>query len=259
MTDEYDGMRVLITGGSAGVGLATADLLASRGAAVAICGRDPDRLDDAVRQLGTHGTTVLGHAVDVTDPEALSGWIRGVDEAWGGITGLVNNAGVHTGGRFMTTTDEQWQADFELKLLAAIRAIRLAAPLIGRAGGGSIVNVLSIFARFQPEGSMPSSVFRAAGLAMTNGAAKELASTSVRVNGVLIGFADSDQWVRSAQSQGISVAEHERRMVAELGIPMGRSGTSSEVAEAIGYFLSPRSSYLTGTAVNVDGGLSPVI
>jgi NAD(P)-dependent dehydrogenase (short-subunit alcohol dehydrogenase family) len=195
----------------------------------------------------------------VTDGSALSGLIDEVEKTWGGLTGLVNSAGVHTGGTFMTTTDEQWQADFELKLLAAIRGIRLAAPVLERSGGGSIVNVLSIFAKFQPEGSMPSSVFRAAGLALTNGAAKELAPAGIRINGILIGYAHSDQWVRAAAEQGITTEEFEAQTVADLGIPMRRGGTAEEAAEAIAFFLSPRSSYLTGTCLNVDGGLSPVI
>ena len=259
MEREYDGMRVLITGGSAGLGLAAADLLAERGASVAICGRDADRLASAAAQIRAHGGSVLTSTLDVTHAQNLGEWIEHVGNEWGGIDGLVNNAGVHTGGRFLTTTDEQWQADFELKLLSAIRAIRIAAPLMERSEGGSIVNVLSIFAKFQPEGSMPSSVFRAAGLAMTNGAAKELASMNVRVNGVLIGFAESDQWVRAAAKQGITLAEHEAQLVDNLEIPIRRAGTSRESAEAIAFFLSTRSSYLTGTSINVDGGLSPVI
>ncbi|MGW5301856.1 SDR family oxidoreductase [Rhodococcus aetherivorans] len=259
MEREYDGMRVIVTGGSAGLGLATAELLASRGAQVAICGRDQNRLDEAAERVREHGGPVIARALDVTDGAALSGLIGEVEQTWGGLNGLVNSAGAHTGGTFMTTTDEQWQADFELKLLSAIRGIRLVAPVMERSGGGSIVNVLSIFAKFQPVGSMPSSVFRAAGLALTNGTSKELAPMGVRVNGILIGYAHSDQWVRAAAEQGITVDEFEARTVADLGIPLGRGGASNEAAEAIAFFLSSRSSYLTGTCLNVDGGLSPVI
>ena len=259
MEREYDGMRVIVTGGSAGLGLATAELLASRGAQVAICGRDRNRLDQAAERIREHGGPVIARAVDVRDGAALAAWFDEVEQTWGGVNGLVNSAGVHTGGTFMTTTDEQWQEDFELKLLAAVRGIRLAAPIIERCGGGSIVNVLSIFAKFQPVGSMPSSVFRAAGLALTNGTSKELAPMGIRVNGILIGYAHSDQWVRAAADQNITVEEFEARTVRDFGIPMGRGGTSAEAAEAIAFLLSSRSSYLTGTCLNVDGGLSPVI
>ncbi|HEY5843295.1 MAG TPA: SDR family oxidoreductase, partial [Mycobacterium sp.] len=231
----------------------------SRGAQVAICGRDQGRLDEAATRLREHTGSVIARSLDVTDGAALAELIDEVDRTWGGLNGLVNSAGVHTGGTFMTTTDEQWHADFELKLLAAVRGIRLAAPVMERSGGGSIVNVLSIFAKFQPEGSMPSSVFRAAGLALTNGTSKELAPIGVRVNGVLIGYVHSDQWVRASAAQGITVDEFETRTVAELGIPLRRGGTGEEAAEAIAFFLSSRSSYLSGTCVNVDGGLSPVI
>lgn len=261
MTSEHEGMRAIITGGSAGLGLATAELLAQRGARVAICGRDEDRLATALARLKavTDEDRLMARAVDVTDGLALGGLVEEVASTWGGLNGLVNGAGVHTGGTFMTTTDEQWQADFDLKLLAAIRAIRLAAPVMEQSGGGSIVNVLSVFAKFQPPGSMPSSVFRSAGLALTNGTAAELAPMGVRINGILIGYAESDQWVRASQAKGISLEEFEKKTVEQWSIPMGRAGTSAEAAEAIAFFLSSRSSYLTGTSLNVDGGMSPVI
>lgn len=119
--------------------------------------------------------------------------------------------------------------------------------------GGSIVNVLSILAKFQPVGSMPSSVFRAAGLALTNGTSNELAPMGIRVNGILIGYAHSDQWARAAADQNITVEEFEARTVRDFGIPMGRGGRGHT------FLLSSRSSYLIGTCLNVDGGLSPVI
>lgn len=258
---EYDGMRAIVTGGSAGLGFATAGLLASRGARVAICGRSQRRLDEAAARLAerTDEGRIIARAVDVTEADALHGFFDEIVDTWGGLDGLVNSAGVHTGQSFMTTTDQQWQSDFDIKLLAAIRGIRLAVPRMLDSGGGSIVNVLSVFAKFQPAGSMPSSVFRSAGLALTNATAAELAPLGVRVNGILIGFAESDQWVRAAAAQGVSEDEFASNMVDRWKIPMGRAGTSNEAAEAISFLLSSRASYLTGTCLNVDGGLSPVI
>ncbi|WP_342661434.1 3-alpha-hydroxycholanate dehydrogenase (NADP(+)) (plasmid) [Rhodococcus ruber] len=258
---EYDGMRTIITGGSAGLGLATAELLVSRGAQVAICGRDQTRLDEAAARLAeqTDESRIIARSVDVTEGAALCAFIDEVADTWGGLDGLVNSAGVHTGDSFMAITDEQWQSDFEVKLLAAIKGIRLAVPVMQASGGGSIVNVLSVFAKFQPAGTMPSSVFRSAGLALTNGTAAELAPLGIRVNEVLIGFAESDQWVRAALAAGVSEQEFASNMVDRWNIPMGRAGTSNEAAEAIAFLLAARASYLTGTCFNVDGGLSPVI
>jgi NAD(P)-dependent dehydrogenase (short-subunit alcohol dehydrogenase family) len=225
---------------------------------VALCGRDPDRLAQAVEEVRKAGGEVLARVVDVTDARALHSLFANIEAEWGGLDGLVNNAGVHTGSKFLDITDEQWQADFELKLLAAIRGTRLAAPMLTRSGAGAIVNILSVYAKFQPANSMPSSVFRAAGLALTKATAKELGKMGIRVNAVLLGYARTGQWSRAAAAEGIDEKEFERRLVRELQIPLGRAGHADDAAEAICFLLSSRSAYLTGTSLNVDGGLSPV-
>lgn len=248
---------VLVTGGSDGLGLATAHGLVAGGARVAVCGRDGGRLDRAVAELEGAGGQVLGCRADVTNSAQLSSVFKQVGEEWGRLDGLVNGAGRHTGQPFAETTDEEWQADFELKLLAAIRGCRSALELMGT-DGGSIVNVLSIFARTPGAGSMPSSVFRAAGLALTKALSHELAP-SIRVNAILVGFMESGQTERGAAAQGVPVPEYSRAMVQKLGIPLGRQGTAREFADLACYLLSPSSAYVTGAAIPIDGGLSPAI
>lgn len=250
----------LITGGSSGLGLGVADALAREGARVAICGRDERRLADAATRLDRYGGEVLTVPADVTSAADISMLIETVENRWGRLDGLVNNAGAHTAKPFTETTDEEWQADFELKVFAAVRTVRAALPLLRRAeDGASVLNVLSIFARSQPAGSMPSSMFRSAGLALTKGLSNELAADRIRVNALLIGFVRSDQWVRAAAHEGVPVEHYERRRAQQLGIPLGRAGATEEFADLAAFVLSPRAGYLTGTAVNVDGGLSPVI
>lgn len=249
---------VLITGGSDGLGLALADLLTAEGASVAICGRSQERLDAAAQRLGANPGELLAVRADVTQPEDMQALYDAVDKRWGRLSGLINNAGAHTGKPFAAADDDYWQADFELKLLAAIRGSRMALPLFARNGGGSIVNVLSIYAKFQPVRSMPSSVYRSAGLALTNGMSKELAADGVRVNAILIGFVESGQWVRGAEHAGTSEEEFLDKRVKALGVPMKRAGRAEEFADVAAFLLSDRSSYVTGSAINVDGGLSPV-
>jgi NAD(P)-dependent dehydrogenase (short-subunit alcohol dehydrogenase family) len=249
----------LITGGSSGLGFGTADVLAREGAHVAICGRSAERLSEAEKELRRHGGDVLAIPADVTEAGQLEGVVEAAGQRWGRLDGLVNNAGMHTAKAFVETTDAEWQADFELKVLAAIRAVRTALPLLRRAeGGASVVNVLSIFARFQPAQSMPSAMYRSAGLALTKGLSRDLAGDRIRVNALLVGFVRSDQWIRAAANAGVTLDEFERESAPQLGIPLGRVGRTEEFADLAAFILSPRASYLTGTAINVDGGLSPV-
>lgn len=256
---QLAGRSYLITGGSAGLGLGLAHTLVDEGANVLIVGRDQDRLDAAAKELASAGTDVRTVSADVRNADDVQRAIDTADQAWGKLDGLVNNAGFHTGAGFLKTTDEEWQVDFELKLLAAVRGTRQALPLLRKSDAPAVLNVLSIYARFQPLHSMPSSVYRAAGLALTNGVSRELAPDNIRVNAALIGFVHSDQWNRAAAQQDVDVAKYEQERAEAMQIPLGRGGRTEEFADVAAFLLSPRASYITGTALNVDGGLSMVI
>ncbi|WP_153505492.1 SDR family oxidoreductase [Cumulibacter manganitolerans] len=258
---HLEGRHFLITGGSTGLGLGLARTLVDEGAHVLLVGRSQDKLDAAAQQLTDAGASgrVLTKPTDVRDPDILQAAIDTAEREWGVLDGLVNNAGVHTSGGFENTTDEEWQADFELKLLAKVRGIRQSLPLLRKSDAPSVLNVLSIFAKFQPPRSMPSSVYRAAGLALTNGLSRDLAADGIRVNATLIGFVHSDQWVRGAAASDQPVEDWEAKRASDLGVPLGRVGRTEEFADIAAFLLSPRAGYLTGTAINVDGGLSMVI
>lgn len=256
---ELAGRHVLITGGSSGLGLGLAHTLVSEGANVLLVGRSADKLDAAAHDLSAAGTQVLTVSADVRDAGGLQSAIDTAEREWGRLDGLVNNAGMHTSGGFEKTTDDEWQVDFELKLLAKVRGIRQSLPLLRKSDAPSVLNVLSIYARFQPKQSMPSSVYRAAGLALTNGLSRDLAADRIRVNALLIGFVHSDQWVRGAAASGDEVEAWEANRADKMGIPLGRVGRTEEFADVAAFLLSARASYLTGTALNVDGGLSMVV
>jgi len=253
--------KFLITGGSSGLGLAAARSLVAEGADVAICGRSQERLDQAVSALETPGQDVVGLQADVTDPEAFGKLREDISERWGGVLdGVVNNAGEHTSGKFEDTTDAEWYDDFDLKVMAILRGVREMLPLLRASSAPAVLNVLSVFAKYQYKNSMPSSIFRSAGLSATNALARDLAEDGIRVNAALIGFIHSDQWVRAAGTDDAqAVQEFEDKRAQQLGIPLGRAGRSEEFGDVAAFLLSPRASYLTGTALNVDGGLSPVI
>ena len=142
--------------------------------------------------------------------------------------------------------------------MAAVRLTRLALPHL-RASRGAVLFTLAMAAKAPGARSEPSSVTRAAGMALMKALSKELAPDGIRVNAVLIGLLESGQWVRGAAASGQSEGEFYERLAKDSGIPLGRIGRAEEVADLGCFLLSARASYLTGAAVNLDGGLSPVV
>ncbi|HYK66530.1 MAG TPA: SDR family oxidoreductase [Streptosporangiaceae bacterium] len=256
---HLDGKVVLITGGTDGLGAALADQLVEEGALVAVCGRDPDRLAATEQRLRDAGDDVLAVQADVTQLADLERFVGAAVDRWGRLDGLVNNAGKSAAGRIDQVSDDDWIADLDLKVLAAVRCTRLAVPHLVAAGGGAIVNVLNVGAKAAGAASLPTTASRAAGLAITKAASKDLGQHGIRVNAVLIGLVESGQWRRRADATGQSEDELYRQMAERTDIPLGRVGRPAEFADLAAYLLSDRSSYVTGSAINLDGGTSPVL
>ena len=250
----------VITGGSDGIGKATALALAREGAAVAICARREEPLEEAAREIraATEGR-VLAMRADVTSPQDIEHFIQKVVDNYGGIDILVNNAGTAAGTNFEAMTDEAWQADLELKLFGAIRTSRLVIPHMRARGGGRIINITAIAGKQPGPRSMPSSVSRAAGLALTKALSKDYARDNILVNTVCIGVIKSGQQARNAtrMNPGASLEEAYRQMGS--GIPLGRVGETEEAANVVLFLASSMASYVTGVSVNVDGGTSGVV
>jgi NAD(P)-dependent dehydrogenase (short-subunit alcohol dehydrogenase family) len=258
MNLELAGTVTMITGGTDGLGLALAHRLVDEGAAVAVCGRDEGRLAEAAAELVAAGGDVLAHRADVEQAAELRGFVDAVVERWDRIDGIVHNAGRSAAGRLEETDDALWEGDLQLKLMGAVRLTRMALPYLRRRGG-SAVFTLAMAAKAPGAGSAPSSVSRAAGMALTKALSKELAPDGIRVNAILIGLIESGQWVRAADAAGVALSEFYARLVSGAGVPLGRIGRGEEFADLASFLLSARASYLTGTAINLDGGLSPVV
>ncbi|WP_242423708.1 SDR family oxidoreductase, partial [Frankia sp. EI5c] len=259
MDFELAGRVVLVTGGSEGLGAALVRTLAAEGARVAFCARRHEGLDHLAEELvkaGASEADVLPVPADVTQPADLERFTDLAVSRWGRVDGLVNNAGRSAAGSFETQSDEVWAADVDLKLHSAVRLTRLVLPHLRAAGGGSVVNTLAIAAKAPGAGTTPTSVSRAAGLALTKALSKELGPAGIRVNAVLIGLVESRQWERRAAELGVGVDELYADLGAHSGIPLGRVGRAAEFADLAAFLLSPRSAYVTGTAINLDGGLS---
>ena len=253
------GKVAIVTGGSEGLGRATAARLAEEGAHVAIVARTTENLEVAAAAIRDRvpGATVLPITADVSEaPDATRIVERAVDEL-GRLDILVNNAGTARALPFLDADDETWQADLDLKLFAAIRLTRLAVPHMRNQGGGRVVNVLATSAKAPGAASVPTSVSRAAGLALTKALSQELAGDRILVNAVLIGLVKSGQWERLAVRSESALDDLYDAMGA--GIPIGRVGDAEELGDLVAFLVSERSRFITGVGINFDGGASPVV
>ena len=254
------GKVAIVTGGSEGIGKAAASRMAAEGARVVIVARRPDVLEGAAAEIkaATNGE-VTPISADVSQVDQIERMFEKVIDAHGRVDILVNNAGTSAGGFFGDATDEAWQADLDLKLFGAIRCSRLAIPHMKAAGGGRIINVTNLGGKAPSANSVPTSVSRAAGIALTKAMSKDYASDNILVNTVCIGLIKSGQNDRRWQAQSPELTLDE--FYAERGeaIPLGRVGESEEAGDIIAFLASERASYITGVAINIDGGTSTVV
>ncbi len=258
ITMPMTGRSALVTGASKGIGFAIAGNFAMAGADVALVARSADTLEAARAAVGkaAAGGRIVAIAADVSTADGCNKAFAEAEKAFGRIDVLVNNAGTSAAKPFAQVTDDEWQADLDLKLFAAIRLARQAFPKMVERRWGRIINILNTGAKAPRANSTPTSVSRAAGLALTKALANEGAPHNVLVNSLHVGLIESDQWVRRAGGTG----EKLEKLYAEMGknIPMGRLGTAEEFANVALFLASDAGSYVTGTAINVDGGMTPV-
>lgn len=262
MDCRMDGRVALITGSSRGLGRAMALRFAASGAHVCIVGRREDVLEQTRVEVDAGGEgKVCACAADVGKAEDVERLIATAEKALGPVDILVNNAGTSRRMPFEEITDALWSEDLELKLFAAIRAARRVFPGMKQRRWGRIINVLNTGAKAPPAGGAPTAVSRAAGMALTKVLAGEGAPHNVLVNGMLVGRIESDQWRNRWQDgdQSQSYEEYLADMAEDLKLPMGRLGTAEEFANLACFLCSDAGSYINGCAINVDGGMSPVV
>ncbi len=260
MEIRLDGRSAVITGGSKGLGLAIAKEFAASGADVAILARDSATLADAKGEIqkGAKGK-VAAISCDVSKMAPIQAAYDQVMRAFGKVDIFVNNAGQSTRGPSETLTDEMWQADLDLKLFAQIRFCRLVFPQMKQRRWGRIISVLNIGAKAPGADSAPTSVSRAAQMAFTKALSQEGAPHNVLVNSLHVGVIVSDQIKRRFDRERPNVSFEQYVAEAGRGVPLGRMGRAEEFANVATFLASDAAGYVTGCAINVDGGRSPVV
>ncbi|GGG22632.1 short chain dehydrogenase [Caldovatus sediminis] len=257
-----NGRTALITGGSKGLGLAIAKAYAGAGGHVALVARGAEALSKAeaeVRAAAAPGVKVAAIPADISTADGCERAFGATQDALGQVDILVNNAGTSQRGPFLEISDALWQADLDLKLFAAIRLTRLAFPGMQARRWGRIINVLNIGAKAPLAASAPTSVTRAAGMALTKVLANEGAPHNVLVNALLVGIIESDQWVRRFAQEKRDISWEDWKAEQGKAVPLGRIGKAEEFAAMALLLVSEQCGYVTGTAINVDGGRSPVV
>ena len=247
---------ILITGGSDGLGYASAELLSSEEAHVVICGRRGDYLNEKAKIITEKtGNEVIPIKADVSIAEDCKKLVEEIIARFKKIDVLVNNAGASAAALFEDVTDRNWEDDINLKLMSTIRMCRLAIPYMKSNNGGVIINATIGGGKAPNAGSLPTTVTRAAGINLTKSLANQYAKDQIRVNTICIGLIKSAQWERRAGSGSIEDFYNE----LSKKVPMGMVGEEIDYANLVAFLSSKRSSYITGTAINLDGGLCPVV
>ncbi|MER6736356.1 SDR family NAD(P)-dependent oxidoreductase [Streptomyces puniciscabiei] len=239
---DFEGLRALVTGGASGIGRATADLLAARGARVAVLDRDPADVDKPL----------LAHRADVTDDASVRAAVERVAEDLGGLDVLVNNAGIGAQGTVEDNDDAEWLHVFDVNVLGMVRTARAALPYLRRSSHAAIVNTCSIAATAGLPQRALYSASKGAVYSLTLAMAADHVREGIRVNCVNPGTADTP-WIGRLLDAAPDPAAERAALAARQ--PTGRLVSAAEVAGAIAYLASPLSGATTGTALAVDGGM----
>jgi NAD(P)-dependent dehydrogenase (short-subunit alcohol dehydrogenase family) len=249
------GKVVAITGGSEGIGRATALRFALEGANVALLARRQGPLAKTASEVEALGVQVLAINGDAT--KDMARFIDATVQRFGRVDVLVNNAGGSGQSAFDKVDDANWRADMEVKVFAPIEGVRCVLPHMKKQGGGSIIMLTMAAAAAPSANQLPTVVSRQAGATLAKALSKELAPHNIRVNVACVGKIKTPQQERSAKRLGRSAEEHFAAQAKS--VPLGRMGEPEDLANAIAFLASDAARYVTGTCINVDGGVSAVL
>ena len=253
---ELEGKVAIVTGASEGIGRACALRLSEEGAKVTICARRAHVLERAAEGIRSRtGGEVLAVTGDVCLNDDVERVVSATVERFGGIDILVNNAGGRRAYPFLEASEEIWREDIEIKVFGTIRFSRAVLPHLRARGGGRIINMTTPAGKLPGKHALPTSASRALGINLTKSMANEYAPENILVNAICLGLVKSGQherrWARDSGSGETLEAYYDR-----IGqkVPLGRFGEPEEVGGLVAFLASARAAFITGTAINIDGG-----
>jgi len=256
---KIGGKVAMVAASSNGIGKAIALSLARQGCRVSICGRDPERLQKAWRELAAavEEGQVLASPCDVTKGDDLDAWHSATVEQWGPVDILVTNTGGPPAARFEKLTEDQWREGIDSTLFNMLRLSKLVLPAMRERRWGRIIHITSFVAKQPMDLLTISSTVRAGISALTKTMSSEFARDRVLVNAILPGHVLTDRQIHlneiRSKEEGISVDDYAARVVRS--IPIQRYAEPREIADVVAFLASERASYLTGVTLQVDGGL----
>ena len=254
---KLKGKTAIVTGGSEGIGKEIARGLAREGVSVAICSRRPDVIKAVAQEIATEfGVTIVGFAADLTRDEDAKAFVTQSHEALGRIDIVVNNAGSAPGGVIETLSEDAWALALQLKFMGYVRILRYALPLMVKAGGGRVVNLIG------NDGVKPSyweiapGAANAAGHNLTRALAGQYGKHGISLAAVNPGPVRTERWAGlvQAMSRDMNISFEEADKLAPAAIPMGRIAETEEVADLVVMLASPRMHFVNGTMIEIDGG-----
>jgi 3-oxoacyl-[acyl-carrier protein] reductase len=255
----FAGRRVLVVGASAGIGFASAQMLAAEGAEVLIASRDPAGIAAAAERIAAAtGRRPATAVADITVEGAADALLADVASRWGALDALVDAVGGSIRSGFEALTDADWIGNYTFNVLSAVRTVRAALPLLRKGAGPSIVLLGAAASRMPYPNQIVSNVHKAGLLGLTKTLAGEYAAEGIRVNCVAPGRTLTRLWTDRAAKMAAERNVSAEDVIAEFAheIPLGRFGTPEEVAAMVLWLSSPRAAYVTGQTVNVDGGIA---
>ena len=253
---QLDGDAALVTASSSGLGFASAASLAAEGANVAICGRTPDRLDEAEATLAGEPGDVLAVEADLTDRDDVAALVEATVGEFGGLDHVVTSAGGVPPGAFDDTTDEQWRGAFDTLAMSAVRTLRAARPHLTDSDAGTVTCITSTSVREAIDGLVLSNAVRRTVIGLVKTVSREWAP-DVRANAVLPGAHETariEELVEAALERGEYDSYDEGVADWADDIPLDRIGDPRELGDVVAFLSSERASFVNGAALPVDGG-----